>query len=119
MKQPDLFTGDELRDHGITAAERDRTLICNAVDTAIRICTAGDDPFTAEDVRAWLGRYVRDLDGVSAVIGGRIRAAALRGDIYTTGETVIARRPDAHSRRILVWHRKPDILEVLAEGAGQ
>jgi hypothetical protein len=114
MNQPDLFTGDELRDFGIQSAESGRTLIIQAVDTAISICTASDDGFTAEDVRAWLGRYVRDLEDVSAVIGGRMRAAALRGDIYTTGETVIARRPDAHSRRLLVWYRKADIMEVTA-----
>jgi hypothetical protein len=114
MQQPDLFSGEQLRDFGIEAAERDRTLIIQAVDKAIEICADGGDCFTAEDVRAWLGRYVRDLEDVSAVIGGRMRAAALRGDIYTTGETVIARRPDAHSRRLLVWYRKADIMEVTA-----
>jgi hypothetical protein len=113
MNQPDLFTGDELRDLGIKAAERDRALVCQAVDTAIRVCAMGDDGFTAEDVRAYLGRYVRDLEDVSAVIGGRIRASALTGFIYTRGETVIARRPDAHSRRLLVWYRKADLMEVL------
>lgn len=114
MQQPDLFTGDELRDFGITAAERNRTLVVQAVDTALRIVASGDDPFTAEDVRAYLGRYVRDLDDVGKVIGARIRAAAVRGDIFTRGETVIARRASAHSRRMLVWHRKADIMEVRA-----
>ena len=102
--QPDLFTGAQLRDFGIAAAERDRTLIVQAVDKAIEVCAAGDDPFTAEDVRAYLGRYVRDLEDVSAVIGGRIRAAAGRGDIATRGETVTAKRTDAHARRMLVWY---------------
>ncbi len=114
MQQPDLFTGPQLRDFGIDAAARDRTLVIQAVDTALEACTSGDDGFTAEDVRAYLGRYVRDLDDVSKVIGGRIRAAALRGDIYTTGETIKARRPDAHARRMLVWYRKPNVLEVTA-----
>lgn len=106
MEQPDLFTGDELRDYGIAAAERDRTLVVQAVDKAIEIVAHGGDGFTAEDVRSYLGRYVRDLDDVSKVIGGRIRAAATRGDIYTLGETVVALRPSAHSRRMLVWYGK-------------
>ena len=106
MRQPDLFTGDELRDFGIDAAERDRTLIIQAVDKAVEICAAGDDKFTAEEVRAYLGRYVKDLDEVSKVIGGRIRAAAARGQIYTVGETTTAIRPSAHSRRMLVWYGK-------------
>lgn len=114
MQQPDLFTGDELRDFGIAAATRDRTLVIQAVDTALRIVASGDDPFTAEDVRAYLGRYLRDLDDVGKVIGARIRAAAVRGDIWTGGETVIARRASAHSRRMLVWYRKRNVLEVTA-----
>jgi hypothetical protein len=50
---------------------------------------------------------------VSKVIGGRIRAAALAGTIYTRGETLTAQRTDAHSRRLLVWYPKPYIEEVL------
>jgi hypothetical protein len=106
MEQPDLFTGAELRDHGIAAAEHDRTLVIQAVDTAIRICADGGDPFTAEDVRAYLGRYVRDLEDVSKVLGGRMRAAAIRGHIFTLGETNTAKRTDAHARRMLVWYGK-------------
>jgi hypothetical protein len=107
MQQPDLFTGDDLRDFGIEAAERDRTLIIQAVDKAIDILAATRlIGFTAEDVRAYLGRFVRDLDDVSKVLGGRIRAAALRGQIYTLGETSTAKRTDAHSRRMLVWYGK-------------
>ncbi len=106
MEQPDLFTGEDLRDFGIQAAAHQRTLIIQAVDKAIEICAYGGDPFTAEDVRAWLGRYVRDLDDVSKVIGGRIRAAAVRGAIYTLGETCTAKRTDAHARRMLLWYGK-------------
>jgi hypothetical protein len=106
MEQPDLFTGAQLRDFGIAAAEHDRTLIIQAVDKAIEICADGGDCFTAEDVRAYLGRYVRDLDDVSKVLGGRMRAAALRGHIYTLGETVTAKRTDAHARRMLLWYGK-------------
>jgi hypothetical protein len=106
MEQPDLFTGAQLRDFGIEAAEHDRTLIIQAVDKAIEICADGGDCFTAEDVRAYLGRYVRDLDDVSKVLGGRMRAAALRGAIFTLGETSVAKRADAHSRRMLVWYGK-------------
>jgi hypothetical protein len=106
MEQPDLFTGDELRDFGIEAAERQRTLLVQAVDKAIEICAAGGDGFTAEEVRAYLGRYVKDLEDVSKVIGGRIRASAVSGLIYTLGETVTAVRPSAHSRRMLIWYGK-------------
>jgi DNA-binding ferritin-like protein len=107
MMQPDLFTGEQLRDHGIAAAERDRTLAVQAVDKAIEIIArtylVG---FTAEDVRNRLGRYVADLEDVSKVIGGRLRAAEQRGDIYTHGETRKAQRPQAHARRMLVWYGK-------------
>ena len=113
MEQPDLFTGDELRDHGISAAERDRTLIIETVDRLIKVWADGGGSFTAENVRLSLDPAVRELEDVSKVIGGRIRAAAVRGDIYTTGETVIAQRPSAHARRMLVWHGKVDIMEVL------
>jgi hypothetical protein len=110
MQQPDLFTGDDLRDFGIQAAERDRTLIIQAVDKAIEILasSAGNTlaGFTAEDVRKVLGRYVRDLEDVGKVLGGRMRAAALRGDIFTLGETNTAKRTDAHARRMLVWYGK-------------
>jgi hypothetical protein len=67
---------------------------------------SGDDPFTAEDVRAYLGRFVRDLPDVGKVLGARMRAAAIRGDIYTLGETNTAKRADAHARRMLVWYGK-------------
>lgn len=107
-----LTFGEQLRDSGIMAAEHHRTLIIKAVDTAIRVCADGDDGFTAEDVRAYLGRYTRDLEDVSKVIGGRIRKAANGGLIYTRGETVTAKRADAHARRMLVWYGKRYILEV-------
>ncbi len=111
MQQPDLFSGEQLRDFGIEGAERDRTLVIQAVDTAIRTCAAGDDPFTAEDVRAYLGRYVRDLEDVSKVIGGRMRAAAVSGLIHTRGETQTATRTDAHARRMLIWYRTSTVQE--------
>ena len=114
MQQPDLFTGEQLRDFGIDSAEHSRTLACQAVDTAIGLCAYAGAGFTAEDVRSHLGRHVRHLDDVSKVIGGRIRAAALAGAIWTKGETITARRPDAHSRRMLVWYPKYDVMEVTA-----
>lgn len=105
--QPDLFTGEWLRDSGIAAAERDRTLIVQAVDKAIEVLAdTSAQGFTAEDVRQMLGRYVRDLDDVSKVIGGRIRAADGDDRIYTYGETRKASRPSAHARRMLVWYGK-------------
>lgn len=107
MNQPDLFTGEQLRDYGIEAAERDRTIVIQAVDRAITILAdTSADGFTAEDVRSLLGRYVRDLDDVSKVIGGRIRAAGLDDRIYTYGETRKASRASAHARRMLVWYGK-------------
>jgi hypothetical protein len=107
MNQPDLFSGDELRDFGIQAAERDRTLIIQAVDKAIDVCALGTiTGFTSDTVRSYLGKYVAELEDVSKVLGGRIRAAALRGDIYTLGETKYSARPSAHSRRMLVWYGK-------------
>ena len=112
MEQYDLFTGAQLRDFGIAGAEHDRTLAIQAVDTAIRVCAAGDDGFTAEDVRAYIGRFVWQMPDVSKVIGGRIRAAAVRGDIHTLGETVTAKRPSAHARRMLVWYRTQTTREV-------
>jgi Fe-S cluster assembly ATPase SufC len=106
MNQPDLFTAHELRDFGITAAERDRTLVIQAVDKAVHVCAGMSLGFTAEDVRALLGRYVADLEAVSKVIGGRIRSAAKSGEIYTNYETVVGKRPESHARRMLVWYGK-------------
>ena len=106
MNQPDLFSGDELRDFGIAAAERDRELIIKVVDRLIEVWADGGGSFTAENVRLSLDPEVRDLEDVSKVIGGRIRAAAIRGLIFTLGETVTALRPSAHSRRMLVWYGK-------------
>ena len=114
MEQPDLFAGAQLRDLGIAAAERDRVLVVQAVDVAISTLVARGRAFTAEDVRAALGRYVRDLDDVSKVIGGRIRKAATAGLIHTTGATVTAARRDAHARRMLVWHPTSTLEEVQA-----
>jgi len=106
MNQPDLFTGEQLRDFGIAAAERDRTLVIQAVDRAIDLCASMTRGFTAEDVRHLLGRYVADLEDVSKVIGGRIRGAAKRGEIYTNYETVVGKRAASHARRMLVWYGK-------------
>lgn len=107
MEQPDLFTGDDLRDEGFARAEHDRKLMVQAVDRAIAsTARASSTGFTAETVRAFTDAAWRDLDDVSKVIGGRIRAAAARGDIFTLGETTVALRPSAHSRRMLVWYPK-------------
>lgn len=106
MQNLTLFDGPTLRDAGIKLAEWERTLICQAVDKAVEMLAGTGNAFTAEDVRSYLGRYVKDLEDVSKVIGGRIRAAAGRGEIYTLGETITAIRPSAHSRRMLVWYGK-------------
>ena len=106
MNQPDLFTGQQLRDYGIAAAEHDRTLVIQAVDRAIDLCASMTRGFTAEDVRELLGRYVADLEDVSKVIGGRIRGAAKRGEIHTNYETVVGKRAASHARRMLVWYGK-------------
>jgi len=47
MNQPDLFTGQQLRDHGIAAAEHDRTIVIQAVDTAIELRARSGLGFTA------------------------------------------------------------------------
>jgi hypothetical protein len=107
MNQPDLFTGDELRDFGIAAAEASTGPSWSRPSTRpSRSCAAGGDGFTAEDVRAYLGQVRQsDLEDVSKVIGGRIRAAAVSGLIYTRRDRH-RRRPSAHSRRMLVWYGK-------------
>ena len=109
MEQPDLFTGADLRDEGIARAERDREQMSRLVDDQIEWRAAQGAGFTAEDVRAGFGPNIGRHPDLSKVIGARIRAAAVRGDIFTLGETVIARRPKAHSRRMLVWYRKGHI----------
>ena len=106
MTQRDLFSGDELRDEGIERAERDRHQMSRLVDDQIEWRAAQGAGFTAEDVRAGFGPNIGRHPDLSKVIGARMRAAAVRGDIFTLGETVIARRPKAHSRRMLVWYRK-------------
>ena len=113
MNQPDLFTGAELRDHGISAAERDRARMIELVDDAIDWFSKHGPSFSAEDVRSAFGPNIAGHPDFSKVIGGRIRAAALRGDIYTLGETIIAGRAKAHSRRILVWYGKSELWEGL------
>ena len=106
MHQPDLFTGDELRDFGIEAAERDRDQMVRLVDGGIEWVAKQGGPFTAETIRAGFGPNIGRHPDLSKVIGARIRAAATRGDIYTLGETIIAKRPTAHSRRLLIWYPK-------------
>lgn len=112
--QNTLFDGPTARDAGIKSAEWERTLICQAVDKAVEMLADSGEHFTAEDVRAMLGRYVRDHEDISKVIGGRIRAAAVAGQIATDGRTVQARRPEAHARRMLLWHRHVEPLRVIA-----
>ena len=106
MEQPDLFTGAELRDFGIAAAERDRQLMIDIVDDVIDYVSQTVDAFTAETVRSKLGPNIRQHEDLSKVIGARMRSAATRGLIYTLGETVTAARREAHARRLLVWYRK-------------
>jgi hypothetical protein len=106
MEQPDLFTGAELRDFGIQAAEHDREQMTRLIDDAIDWYSKHGPGFTAEDVRTGFGPNISRHPDFSKVIGGRIRAAALRGDIFTLGETLIAGRPSAHSRRMLIWYGK-------------
>ena len=106
MEQPDLFTGEQLRDFGMAAAEHDREQMIRLVDDKIDWLAKHGPRLTAEDVRAGFGPTISSHPDFSKVIGARIRAAALRGDIYTLGETIIAGRPSAHSRRMLVWYGK-------------
>lgn len=114
MEHLTLFDGPTLRDAGIKIAEWERTLICQAVDKAVEVLAGAGSTFTAEDVRELLGRYVRNHEDVSKVIGARLRAAAVAGQIATDGRTVQARRPAAHARRMLLWHRHVEPLRVTA-----
>ena len=61
------------------AAERNREMV-EAVDIVIRYWVSEGCGFTAEDLGAYFGLDVSDLHNWS-VIDGRVRAAALRGDI--------------------------------------
>lgn len=109
--QPTL--GDELRDAGMAlAVSNAEQQLVHQVDLAIVRCVQVRPLFTAEDVRndveAAYGpdwAYVQLDRQVSKVIGARLNAQARRGLIATTGQTVKATRPEAHSRRLLVWRR--------------
>jgi hypothetical protein len=111
-----LTFGEQLRDEGMAASQvHAHSAIVDMVDRAIiaESDRAWPDGFTAEAVRNHLG-LLENLATVSKVIGARMNAAARRGLIYTRGETVIAQRPDAHARRLLVWYRKPTTKEIAA-----
>ena len=53
MENLTLFDGPTLRDAGIKLAEWERTLICQAVDKAIKMLAGAGEPFTAEGVRTY------------------------------------------------------------------
>jgi hypothetical protein len=111
-----LTFGEQLRDEGMAASQvHAHSAIVTMVDRAIiaESDRSWPDGFTAEAVRNHLG-LLENLATVSKIIGARMNAAARRGLIYTRGETVIAQRPDAHARRLLVWYRKPTTKEIAA-----
>jgi hypothetical protein len=108
-----LTIGDELRDRGMARAvsNSDREFV-HQVDLAIARTRQYRPLFTAEDVREQLeaaygsGWPTFGLDrNVSKVIGARMNAQARKGYIRTTGMTTKATRPEAHSRRLLIWTR--------------
>lgn len=107
--QPTL--GDALRDRGMALAtiNTERETV-HQVDLAIVRAIQRHPLITAETVRDELEDTYTLLGadvptGVSKVIGARLNAAARRGLIRTTGMTTKAARPEAHSRRLLVWTR--------------
>lgn len=73
-----------------------------AVDAAIKQVSERLDTFTSEDVRDALG-HLAESPNVSRVIGARMTAAAGRNEIYSDGRTRLAKRKQAHARRLLVW----------------
>lgn len=106
-----LTLGEEHRDRGMALAvtNTDRELV-HQVDLAIVRLVQTRPLFTAETVRADLeDAYRAEMPwtpaAVSKIIGARLNAAARRGLITTTGQTVKAKRPEAHARRLLVWRR--------------
>ena len=107
-----LTIGDELRDRGMALAtsNTERELV-HQVDLAIVRCVQQRPLFTAEDVRteiesAYGDRWPYGADrSISKVIGARLNAQSRRGLITSSGQTVKATRPEAHSRRLLVWRR--------------
>jgi hypothetical protein len=113
-----LTFGEQLRDEGMAESQiYAHSGIVMHVDRCILLAADFSarerGGFTAEDVRKQLGT-IDLLATVSKVIGARMNAAARRGLIFTKGETVIAQRPDAHARRLLVWYWKPTTTEVAA-----
>lgn len=102
-----LKLGDDLRDSGMALATSNTDgQIVQAVDIAIGVCLSRYPMFTSDHVRdqVEVGMGYAGAD-IGKVIGARMNAAGRRGDIITTGMTTKSSRPDAHSRRLLVWRR--------------
>jgi hypothetical protein len=101
-----LTLGDELRDRGMAVATTNTpTELVTLVDVAIMVCRDRYPLFTADHVRTLVELEVGDHPRLSAVIGARMNAAGRRREIASTGMTTKSTRPEAHSRRLLVWRR--------------
>lgn len=107
-----LTLGDELRDQGIAnAVASTHAGVVSMVDQAIRVAANRYPRFTADHVR-----NICELDwgithcDISRIIGARMNAAAARKDISARGQTVKSSRPEAHSRRLLVWETHHELV---------
>jgi hypothetical protein len=98
--------GPTRRDRGMaTATAATSPELRTATRTAIAHCADRPYAFTVEDVRRQLERDGWNLTGISpGFLGAAIRSAASDGLIVTYGMTIPSPRPDAHSRRLLLWH---------------
>lgn len=95
-----LAEARRLRDEGIAQAEEaDRDgWDCSVIDQAIKALNEQGQPWSANDLRALLPEVRQPL------IGGRVRAAANRGDIRRVGYTP-STLESTHAHPIAVWVR--------------
>lgn len=100
-----LTLGDEQAQKGMDAAvAATHSGVVAVVDYAIDAARSRYAQFTSDHVRRllYIEHGANHID-IGRIIGARMNSAARRGDIASTGMTVKSTRPDAHSRRLLVW----------------
>jgi hypothetical protein len=92
------MTGHDLRDEGVARVDRATDADWKGrCDSVIRTMAQSGLPFTAEDVREWVGNPPRQN-----AIGSRFLKANRDGIIDKVGYRM-ARRPEAHSRVVAVY----------------
>lgn len=102
-----LTLGDEQARQGMDAAvAATHAGVVAFVDYAIDEARSRYLQFTSDHVRQllYIEHGAEHVD-IGRIIGARMNGAARRGDIVSTGMTVKSTRPDAHSRRLLVWEK--------------